>query len=244
MYEFQTFAYLDVQKTGSSFIIDVLRKYCIEATVQKDKHIGMGDGYDPKKFYFISVRNPLDQYLSLYSYGCESKGQFYLRLKRNGLERLYDSKTWDGFREWLDFVLDPDNVGLLGQDYADEELAEVSKLIGLQSYRVLSLSIPDSKKVLAASKTQHDIRKAYKFKNIAGYTVRHETLRTDLARLVRTTLRHSMSDLQAVLHYIETAAPRNASKRVDSREDRFKIGSDQQRRLDEREWLLHQVFGY
>ena len=55
MHEFETFAYLDVQKTGSTFI-SVLSSPCSEKEIRRSKHGQVGDRYDPKKFYFISAR--------------------------------------------------------------------------------------------------------------------------------------------------------------------------------------------
>ena len=65
MHEFETFVYLDTQKTGSSFISYVLRRHSSEKEVLHSKHQPVGERYDPNKFYFISVRDPFDQYISL-----------------------------------------------------------------------------------------------------------------------------------------------------------------------------------
>ena len=58
MQEFQSFVYLDLQKTGSTFIADLLQRHCKELQVRFSKHSRVGQGYDGNKFYFISVRNP------------------------------------------------------------------------------------------------------------------------------------------------------------------------------------------
>lgn len=100
MHEFETFTFLDVQKTGSTFVSHFLSEFCTEEVMKYKKHKRVEDSYDPNKFYFITVRNPLDQYISLYSHGCAGMGGLARRLRKRGHGGLYDS-TWDGFRRWL-----------------------------------------------------------------------------------------------------------------------------------------------
>ncbi len=116
MHEFKTFVYLDIQKTGSTFITTLLEKFFPEHEVRKRRHIGMEKEFDTSKFHFISVRDPLDQYVSLYSYGCETKGKIFRRLNDREQGDLYDG-TWDGFCRWLDFVLRPGNAHLIDARY-------------------------------------------------------------------------------------------------------------------------------
>ncbi|HEY5049172.1 MAG TPA: sulfotransferase family 2 domain-containing protein [Rhizomicrobium sp.] len=243
MYEFDTFAFLDVQKTGSTFIISVLKKFCTEKTIRKEKHAGFESDFDPDKFYFISVRNPIDQYLSLYSYGCSSKGKLFLRMQKNDLSHFYD-KTWNGFSAWLDFMLDSENAPLLKGVYGGGNLGGIARLVGLQSYRVLALAVPDTQTAFAGAATSSDVWTTFQSKNIANYTVKNETLRADLSELLRTRLKNSMSDLDAALDFIASADSRNMSERVDRSEDFPPLDARQLRMVEEREWLLYRAFGY
>ena len=116
MHEFETFMYLDVQKTGSTFISNLLAEFSSEEVQKYRKHGRVEVRYDPKKFYFITVRNPFDQYVSLYSHGCAGMGGLARRLRKRGRGDLYDS-TWEGFRHWLKFILKPEISPLLDDEY-------------------------------------------------------------------------------------------------------------------------------
>src|ERR1051325_4742563 len=159
MHEFQTFVYLDVQKTGSTFISFLFQKYCAEKQVYFQKHGRVGDRHDPSKFYFISVRDPFDQYMSLYAHGCSGNGGLYNKMRRKGLDDLYDSSLF-GFRKWLRFVLDPENARSLDAGFGEGERAP-STLVGFQTYRYLELSLADPIKTLASCSTRVHVRKAY-----------------------------------------------------------------------------------
>jgi hypothetical protein len=241
MHEFETFAYLDVQKTGSTFISFLLQKFCTEKELDFRKHGQVEDRYDPKKFYFISARDPLDQYMSLYSHGCGGKGNLYHKLRRRGVEQLYNSSL-KGFRRWLKFVLDSENAGLLDHEYG--KLKGISDLIGFQTYRYLELAILDPTETLAACKTQEDLREAYKAKSIVNDTVRNERLNADLGRLITTRLRASISDVDGALKFLEEGHRLNASDRIDRFEEGKLLNEKGANRLQEREWFLHELFGY
>ena len=74
MDDFGRIIYLDVEKTGSTFISKFLQENMACQRVRKVKHGRIGNDFKKDSFYFISVRNPLSQYLSLYRYGCGGKG--------------------------------------------------------------------------------------------------------------------------------------------------------------------------
>lgn len=241
MLEFESFVFLDVQKTGSSFIRDLLKRHCLERPIRRLKHAGVGEHYNKNKFHFMSIRNPLDQYVSLYSYGCQGKGDIFLRLKRAGMRHLYtaDSK---GFEVWLDFVLDKSNSALLDEHYGSGELEGLANLIGLQSYRVLLLSLPAARELLASCRTRKEIVDVYHENNIVDYIVRYERFQSDLRELLSTKLHDCVS--AEALQYLETAAPRNASPRIDGKDKRLTLGEGQEKRLAEREWIVYELFGY
>jgi len=69
MHEFPNFVYLDVEKTGSTFIMTLLDEFISAPVVRREHHMPMEADCDRSKRYFISVRDPLDAYISLYSYG-------------------------------------------------------------------------------------------------------------------------------------------------------------------------------
>jgi hypothetical protein len=243
MLEYETFAYLDVQKTASTFIAKLLQGYCTEKKIRQRAHAPVGASYDPSKFYFISVRDPLDQYISLYSYGCKASGAMYWTLHEKGMSDLYNS-SWRGFRHWLDFVLDPENAGLVSRPYAQAGDGRACQLIGLQSFRLLNVAVPRPGTVLEQSQTKEALALAYRQANIADFTVRYENLRESLSELIRTKLRHAISNLEEALAYAASAEPKNTSDRIDKFETDPRLGGRRTRILHEREWLLHEVFGY
>ncbi len=61
MHAFETSAYPDVQKTGSTYISNLPQRFCPEELLSISRHGWVGKSCDPEKRYFISVRNPLDQ---------------------------------------------------------------------------------------------------------------------------------------------------------------------------------------
>jgi hypothetical protein len=236
MHEFETFVYLDVRKTGTTFIHSFLRRFCRERKIFKNTHEGMPADCDRSKFYFISVRNPLDQYRSLYSYGCGQKGLLASKLLKHGLGDLYNG-TQAGFRSWLDFVLDPENARMLGEDYGKQR--HVSDLIGLQSYRVLSLALPGAAGMLEKCESREAIATAYVQHNLSSYTIRTESLRADLKQLFSTRLQSSLHDVPAAIRFIEDGPAMNVSSRT---ETELTLDNAQTRRLEEREWFLHDMF--
>lgn len=237
MYEFETFAYLEVPKTASSFICNALTKFCKENKVRKTGHFGPPGDYDPSKFYFISVRDPLDLYISLYSFGCTGKGKLRARMQAQGLGGLYD-RTWNGFEFWLRCVLHPANKYLLEPEYRP-----VAEWVGYQSYRVLSLAIPDFAKAAQTCESAQDLGRLYEERNAATYTIRFESLREDLGALFTGRLRDSMRFRDA-LAYIRDAPPLNASERIDQNATNPELGTKTKKVLYRREWVLRDYFGY
>jgi hypothetical protein len=213
MVEYESFAYLDVPKTGSSFITNFLREHCVERLLGNKTHKGVKATYNPEKFYFMSVRNPLDQYISLYSFGCQEKGKLFLRAKNRDFDYFYDG-TPDRFRLWLGFMLDPENYEELGAPGDDTWLRNIRRYIGFQSYRVLTMSLPKPRKLLADVASEDTIRAVYRANNVSRLTIRNESLRADLAELVSTRLQNSIRDHQLALEHIASAAPLNVSPRT------------------------------
>lgn len=242
MHEFETFVYLDVQKTGSTFVSYMLQQYTSEKELAFRKHGRVGGNYNPEKFYFISARDPLDQYISLYSHGCSAMGGLSNRLRNRGHEDLYDS-TWSGFRRWLKLALDPENAALFDPEYGKKKY-ELSKLIGFQTYRFLELALQNPLVTLYACKTQDDIREAYKTKNIAKFIIRHEHFNEDVEELLTTKIRKSVPDLDAALKFLKEGRKLNISDRVDQFLEDPNLGPKNRRALKEREWFLHELLGY
>jgi hypothetical protein len=244
MYEFETFAYLPLQKTGSTFIVDFFKRFSRERAVPARKHEPLQiEQYDPQKLYLISVRNPLDQYISLYSFGVGGGGGLYRRMRRSGYDTLYDG-TAEGFRLWLKFVLRPSSAALLDSEYAKVGDEGIAGLVGYQSYRYLRLAIPSADKALEGCGSEDELRGRFQQRNIVGFVLRNESLNSDLATLVKTRLRDSITDVDGAVRYLEDAGRRNVSKRIDQYGEAIQLGEKLKKRLQGREWLLRELFGY
>lgn len=243
MHEFESFVYLDIEKTGSAFISRLLRRFSAEREIRRDHHLPMSLMFDPEKFYFISVRDPLDCYISLYSFGCGFKGKMRSRLEELNRDHYYDGTT-EGFNAWLNYVLRPEHARALGEGYDKVGNGEIANLMGFQSYRFLRLALPRCEKFLKKCETQEDIRSAYAENKLPSYVVRYENFAEDLCELLSGPLRHAISDVDAALEYVRTAEPVNASQRIDKTAEDFGLREIVRRRLRKREWFMHELFQY
>jgi hypothetical protein len=238
VYDYETFAYLDVQKTGSSFIAKLLQTFSKEALIASRRHGRIGQPQEGK-FYFISCRNPLDQLLSLYFFGCAGSGHVRTALSKADRVDFYDG-TAAGFDAFLRFVLDPAHAAVFGENYAESGIAPIA---GLMTFRFVALAIPRAVKRLSRCESRSDLIRIYRRWNIAEEIVRAERLNDTMRELVRGPLRNRIADPEAAVAWIDTAARVNASKRRD-RENGFVISPAAKRLVEEREWFLFDVLGY
>lgn len=243
MQEFETFVYLDMEKTGSSFITRLFNKFCAEKLVRRAHHDPMEADCDPNKFYFISMRDPLDSYLSLYSFGCQNRGMLSARLQNHDQGNFYDA-TADGFDAWIKFALKPRNAKMLGNRYEKIGRGALAELVGLQSWRYLRLAIADAENRLRDAKSREDVTRIHEEHKLPRFVVRHETFVEDLCALLKGPLRHAISDLDGALDYARFGEPTNASQRVDSEGEDFRVKRRTRRRVREREWFVADLFGY
>jgi hypothetical protein len=240
MHEFETFVYLDMEKTGSSFVLKLLRLFCIEAPLRRNRHAGMGANHDASKFYFMTARGPLDAYLSLYSFGCQAQGKVRQQLGRNALADLYDG-TRAGFSAWLALVLAPENAAVLNRKFLAAGGGRVVPLMGIQSWRYLRLALADADACLARCSSRDDVRAAFASGKLPDFVARQETLAADLRTLLETDLRHAFGDRPGALRFIETGRRINTSHRIDAGGAPFVLEPALDRLLREREWFLFEV---
>lgn len=243
MQEFETFAYLDMQKTGSTFVSYLLTECTKEKLVYFSKHGRVGERYNPDKLYFITVRDPLDQYISLYSHGCSAGGGLFKRMTKRGHGDLYDS-TWDGFRQWLKFVLTPEAAPVLEDEYGAEENAQIPALIGFQTFRYLELAMRDPVETLRGCRTREDVVAAYKQKGIVNHTIRHESFDRDFRKLLKGPLAHALTDVDAAVKMLEETQKLNTSDRVDAFQEDLTVGRKVRNALKDREWFMSEVLDY
>jgi hypothetical protein len=242
MYEFPGFVYLDVEKSGSTFIFQMLGRFSSEEAIQRDHHKPMPIDCDRSKFYFISVRDPLDSYISLYSFGCGARGKMRARFERRDLAHFYDGTT-EGFNKWLNFTLKTRNRQVVDGGYADAG-SNIPELMGPQSYRYLRLAIPGLRGRIDACETKEDVRALHEKEKLPKFVVRYERFASDLSDLLCGPLRPWISDVEEAVKYVETSPPQNTSDRIDKNNGDFAVRRRLRERLRDREWLLAELFGY
>lgn len=236
MDEYSSLCYLDVQKTGSTFVSAFLREHLAEKRIRFAKHGRIRDGYNPQRLYVVTARHPLSQYRSLFRFGVEGQGMLRRALDASGRSRFYEAGE-AGFADWLAFMLDPANAEFLREGYAKAPAG----LIGFQTFRFLALSFHKPLEVLAPLRSRGDVRAAWEKKRIVRKVLRTETLNADLAALVESDLRRHLRDPEAALAALRAAAPRNATRpSVVAAE----LPPSLSQRLVEREWFLFDVLGY
>jgi hypothetical protein len=116
MIEYENFIYLDVYKTGSTHVVDLLKRVTAGRAITRSRHSPLRRGLlnfgKPGKFTFATVRNPWDWYVSMWAYGHTTENPLYQHiLEAFGPERhsaLYNTgNPAASFSEWLRSIHDP-----------------------------------------------------------------------------------------------------------------------------------------
>ncbi|WP_278235152.1 hypothetical protein [Isoptericola sp. AK164] len=240
MHVFHTLAYLDVEKSGSTYVSQFLRDFLDDDEVWCRKHHEMEDRPPQGRLHVLSVRDPLDTYLSLYSYGCQRKGGLSGSLRDAGFGHLYDG-TSDGFARWIDVVLDPAHASALNPP--SYERRGVAEHTGLLSYRVARLSAPRPDRWMRDVGSAQEFVEAFRRHSVVDVVLRNETLPEDLESLV---LREELAwrpSREAALTAVRAQHRLNTSARLDAGSG-FDLPADVRDRVAARERLLTEVFGY
>ena len=203
MYLSKNFCYLELHRTGSTHISDLLKKYCPDG-----KSIGFHNRADQKTynsniFFLGSVRNPWEWYISLWAKGCDKIGEPYKRLTSKkiyfnnvGLKTkpflapyifiqqfkkplqkwkdVYsDYKNPNNFRAWLKLFLN-DRVYDDGTGFG---LSSIHTFSGQLTFRYLVLYSKKKNKLFKNSiKNIHDLKRFDQDENVLNYTIRNENL--------------------------------------------------------------------
>lgn len=99
--------YLDLEKSGCSFLTRKLRRICKDASFIKEKKHSRPKAVDQNP-RILTVRQPFLWYFSLWSYGLDGNGKFFRSFSKQypSIARLaYGSKSKDSFSYFLDFTL-------------------------------------------------------------------------------------------------------------------------------------------
>jgi hypothetical protein len=203
MYLSKNFCYLELHRTGSTHISDLLKKYCPDG-----KLIGFHNRADQKTynsdiFFLGSIRNPWDWYVSLWGKGCDKIGEPYKRLTTKkfyfnniGLKtkpflapyifvqqlnkplekwrKLYsDSKNLKNFRSWLKLILN-ERIYDEGSGFG---LSSINRFSGHLTFRYLTLYLKKKDGLFKKSISNiNELKILDENLNILNYTIKNENL--------------------------------------------------------------------
>ncbi|NOR63531.1 MAG: hypothetical protein GQ535_13680 [Rhodobacteraceae bacterium] len=235
MIDFGEIVYLDVQKTGSSFVGQFLRACTGLPELSRQRHA-------PAKtrragaFYFTTVRNPLAQYISLFQYGLQGRGGMVERFHDAGMADYYQPSN-AAFERWLGFMLAPENAGFFGVRYGNT----LPQMIGLQSYRFLALSFIKPGQTLRGAKTKDDLRRVYAAKKLHSHVIKTESLNQGLENLLDSEVGALFKPREQVGSYLQNAKRAKKSKAVAGFQP-DNISPDLINEVKRREWFLYENF--
>ncbi|MBA3810181.1 MAG: sulfotransferase family 2 domain-containing protein [Caulobacteraceae bacterium] len=237
MLEFEDFVYLDVQKTGSTTIRRFLKRFARTEVVTDHKHRPV-ERRDPDKLYIISCRDPLKQYLSLYSHGNEGKGGLRGRLNKAGMSHFYNG-TNEGFTSWLELLLDPvaSQKHLLGVDNH-----RILDFVGLQTLRFLILAFASPLEVFETLRDKNDVKERLRSAGLYKVVIKTESLSGDLKKLVTGEHSALFKRRSAATAFLDKDRTKNVS--INPGIDLKNLPSDLVSRVQERDWLYFEELGY
>lgn len=208
MYISDKIVFIELHKTGCTHIGRLLAE--IVAGQQIGKHNpAKTELFTPGRYFFGSVRNPWDWYVSLWAYGCDGRGAIYNRVTRR--RRWIRSHGWNrnpikatrslygelcrkpekwrhcythagdasAFRDWLHMMHDKRTFLDLGNEYSS---SQISSFAGLLTYRYMNLFCKN-RHDLNNGGTLTDVNALEKFEQANCYItnfIRNESLESDL----------------------------------------------------------------
>lgn len=231
MHDFGKLVYLDLPKSGSTFVSQFLNETCKLALVKEIKHGRIGRFYKKKAFYFITIRHPISQYSSLFRFGLDGKGMLYERLAKRGQGGLYQRDA-ESFNRWLRFMLDFNNSRLIGEGF--ERIPE-SYNLGFLSYRYIMQSIARPEKTVLKKPDDMDLSQYVREKSIVDHIIFNERLGEGLIDLAKN-IKPEYFDQEKVSVFFRNEVRINASA---TKAEKFnKIDEDVNRLIAEKERIL------
>ena len=180
MLSFGPVTYMDVQKTGCTFISDVFKKTLNLEPLVEVKHARFERSKTADDFVIISRRDPFSQWVSLYNYGCMNLGWLYMRLKSFGLNDQLYTRNKEGLNTFVSHLLHFQNSHLLGEGYQQAKHLD----LGFQSYRYLAMSLAKPSSSYQYFRNHEDLIENHKNLSIVDYVIRTSHLNSDLSHLL------------------------------------------------------------
>ena len=193
---------------------------------------------DDNKLYIISCRDPLSQYLSLYSHGNAGKGALRSRLNLADMSHFYDG-TKEGFTAWLELLLDP----VASQKYLIGRYNHrILDFVGLQTLRFLRLAFASPLEVFATMHSRADVQERLKTEALYKVVLKAETLTDDLRKLITGEFSNIIRRPIAAKARLAEDRRRNSSTKPNI--DLKALPLDIVSRVQEREWVYFDELGY
>jgi len=209
MHDYGKIAYLDLHKSGSTYVSRFLRFCCTLEELRFSKHDWVRDDYNPACFYFISIRNPVGLYSSLYRYGLERKGGVFHRLEHQNLLSCYES-----FNSFTRLLLDVDAATSIDPEYT----TEIARQIGFMSFRFMTLSLQNPRRQIGnAVRSGRPIRSLEK-NFITSFELKTEHLADNL-RTLATDIQPQYFDREKVARFLDENTRINESSIPDESND-------------------------
>ena len=177
MLETSKWIYLDLEKTGSTFLRKkLLDIYPISEFLITKKHLPQTK--KSTKIKIITIRDPFNYYFSLWSYGLERKGGIYYNLLKRNLvlcENIYKDKTKKNFELFLAYVL---NSPIINSNNW------LPKGLDIYSQRIMNMIVPNEQTNLFSRKSSKDeIKTLVKEHFIPEIIIKTESLNADFHEL-------------------------------------------------------------
>jgi len=151
MIEYEKFIYLDMYKTGSTYVVSLLNKLMAGKPVRSFRHAPLTRGrpffWKQGKFAFATVRNPWDWYVSMWAYSIQQPNVLFFRDVRAALgeedaKKLFDPENpKESFALWLKSINDPVFLSKTMTEHPYSR-SSVNKFLGFYSYRFIRVTTP------------------------------------------------------------------------------------------------------
>ena len=250
MFKHKDFIYIQMQKTGCSHIA-VLLNHLFEGIVERKHQPANEAELVACDYFFSSIRNPWDWYVSLWTFGVLGKGGLKQRLTSEHyigpLSEQRDPSIWrevyddvncvESFRKWLSLLHAYENRYYLGEKYGE---STTSKHCGFMTHRFLYLCCKDFAQLTNNIDIQNlaDIKKFEQKSNYVEFFIRQESLEDDLCEAI-SKIRILKSD---DLNYIYSLKKTNISQRTRHISEYY--DDDTSNIILKRDSLIIEKFGY
>lgn len=210
MYISDRLVYLELEKTGSTHVIRMLRKLEEGGVIEGKHNRASPELLKSGRAMMGSIRNPWDWYVSQWGFGCESQGGLFLRQTGMGIsgygmrEHPYfalrsilhqpwkpikkwqyvyeDIKDPERFRLWLAMMFDPAHKQDIGNGYGHSNL---SAFAGYFTYSYLYLYSRNIAGLYDSSmRHEGDVCVFDQQQNMLDYMIRNEYLDEDLIQAI------------------------------------------------------------